>query len=142
MGINGFRVKLVAFALGASLAGLAGTVSAHVTYSVVPSPYQFAGAVPPNSAFLLAAVVLGGMGTVSGPVLGAALLYLIPEQLTFLKKYELFAFGLALVLLMRFRPEGVIPNRRRQLEFHEDDTLLVPGQRTVGDDSAATTAGA
>lgn len=48
MGINGFRVKLIAFALGATLAGLAGTVSAHVTYSVVPTPYQFAGSTPPT----------------------------------------------------------------------------------------------
>jgi branched-chain amino acid transport system permease protein len=132
MGINGFRVKLIAFALGASLAGLAGTVSAHVTYSVVPTPYQFAGAAPPNSAFLLAAVVLGGMGTVSGPVLGAALLYLIPEKLGFLERYELFAFGVALILIMRFRPEGIIPNRRRQLEFHEDDATAAA--RPLGDD--------
>ncbi|MDJ0344484.1 branched-chain amino acid ABC transporter permease [Streptomyces sp. H10-C2] len=126
MGINGFRVKLVAFALGASLAGLAGTVSAHVTYSVTPAPYQFAGAAPPNSAFLLAAVVLGGMGTVNGPLLGAALLYLIPEKLAFLQNYELFAFGIALILIMRFRPEGIIADRRRKLEFHEDGGLLLP----------------
>ncbi|MEW2548775.1 branched-chain amino acid ABC transporter permease [Streptomyces sp. NPDC047002] len=126
MGINGFRVKLIAFALGATLAGLAGTVSAHVTYSVVPTPYQFAGAAPPNSAFLLAAVVLGGMGTVGGPILGAVLLYLIPEKLGFLQNYELLAFGIALILLMRFRPEGIIPNRRRQLEFHETGQLDVP----------------
>ncbi|MFE7839753.1 branched-chain amino acid ABC transporter permease [Streptomyces sp. NPDC057474] len=120
MGINGFRVKLIAFALGAALAGLAGTVQAHVTYTVTPEQYQFAAVVPPNSAFLLAAVVLGGMGTISGPLVGAALLYLIPAKLQFLDDYQLFAFGLALVLLMRFRPEGLIPNRRRQLEFHED----------------------
>ncbi|MFC8132523.1 branched-chain amino acid ABC transporter permease [Streptomyces sp. NPDC057302] len=125
MGINGFRVKLIAFALGATLAGLAGTVQAHVTYTVTPEQYQFANTVPPNSAFLLAAVVLGGMGTISGPLVGAALLYLIPSKLSFLGDYQLFAFGLALVLLMRFRPEGLIPNRRRQLEFHEAD--LAPG---------------
>ncbi|WP_327237092.1 branched-chain amino acid ABC transporter permease [Streptomyces sp. NBC_01317] len=119
MGINGFRVKLIAFALGATLAGLAGTVQAHVTYTVTPEQYQFAHVVPPNSAFLLAAVVLGGMGTISGPLVGAALLYLIPAKLQFLGNYQLLAFGLALVLLMRFRPEGLIPNRRRQLEFHE-----------------------
>ncbi|MEU1132118.1 branched-chain amino acid ABC transporter permease [Streptomyces sp. NPDC005900] len=126
MGINGFRVKLIAFALGASLAGLAGTVQAHVTYTVTPEQYQFANTVPPNSAFLLAAVVLGGMGTISGPLVGAALLYLIPNKLAFLGDYQLFAFGLALVLLMRFRPEGLIPNRRRQLEFHEAE--LAPGE--------------
>lgn len=120
MGINGFRVKLIAFALGATLAGLAGSVQAHVTYTVTPEQYQFAHVVPPNSAFLLAAVVLGGMGTIAGPLVGAALLYLIPAKLQFLGDYQLFAFGLALVLLMRFRPEGLIPNRRRQLEFHEE----------------------
>ncbi|MEU4873555.1 branched-chain amino acid ABC transporter permease [Streptomyces sp. NPDC021608] len=120
MGINGFRVKLIAFAVGASLAGLAGTVQAHVTYTVTPEQYLFAGPIPPNSAFLLAAVVLGGMGTISGPLIGAALLFLIPNKLQFLGDYQLLAFGLALILLMRFRPEGLIPNRRRQLEFHED----------------------
>ncbi|MER6150173.1 branched-chain amino acid ABC transporter permease [Streptomyces hirsutus] len=120
MGINGFRVKLIAFALGATLAGLAGTVQAHVTYTVTPEQYMFAHVVPPNSAFLLAAVVLGGMGTISGPLVGAALLYLIPAKLQFLGDYQLIAFGLALVLLMRFRPEGLIPNRRRQLEFHAE----------------------
>ena len=142
MGINGFRVKLVAFALGAALAGLAGTVSAHVTYSVVPTPYQFAGSTPPNSAFLLAAVVLGGMGTVAGPLLGAALLYLLPEKLVFLQDKSLLAFGIALILLMRFRPEGIIANRRRQLEFHETGQLDVPKQTTLTDEPAVTKAGA
>ncbi|MER6627083.1 branched-chain amino acid ABC transporter permease [Streptomyces sp. NPDC000987] len=142
MGINGFRVKLIAFALGASLAGLAGTVSAHVTYSVVPNPYQFAGSTPPNSAFLLAAVVLGGMGTVAGPLLGAALLYLLPEKLDFLQDKSLLAFGIALILLMRFRPEGIIANRRRQLEFHETGQLDVPDTETLTDEPAVTKAGA
>ncbi|MGV9274238.1 branched-chain amino acid ABC transporter permease [Streptomyces griseosporeus] len=142
MGINGFRVKLIAFALGASLAGLAGTVSAHVTYSVVPTPYQFAGSTPPNSAFLLAAVVLGGMGTVAGPLLGAALLYLIPEKLVFLQDKSLLAFGIALILLMRFRPEGIVANRRRQLEFHETGQLDVPETTTLTDEPAVTKAGA
>ncbi|MET8098747.1 branched-chain amino acid ABC transporter permease [Streptomyces sp. NPDC005236] len=146
MGINGFRVKLVAFALGASLAGLAGTVSAHVGYSVNPAPYQFAGSVPPNSAFLLAAVVLGGMGTVSGPILGATLLYLLPEKLQFLKEYQLLAFGVALVVLMRFRPEGIIANRRNQLEFHEsddsDETVHIPEQGLPDSTVGVTKAGA
>ncbi|MFF2776199.1 branched-chain amino acid ABC transporter permease [Streptomyces sp. NPDC058052] len=121
MGINGFRVKLIAFALGAGLAGLAGTVQAHVTYTVTPEQYLFAGPIPPNSAFLLAAVVLGGMGTMSGPLVGAALLFLIPNKLQFMGEYQLFAFGVALVLIMRFRPEGIVADKRRQLEFHEHD---------------------
>lgn len=120
MGINGFRVKLIAFALGATLAGLAGAVQAHVNYTVTPDQYVFANAVPPNSAFLLAAVVLGGMGTISGPLVGGALLFMIPNKLQFLGEYQLLVFGVALVILMRLRPEGLIPNRRNQLELHKD----------------------
>ncbi|MFG2623554.1 branched-chain amino acid ABC transporter permease [Streptomyces sp. NPDC048473] len=129
MGINAFRLKLLAFALGATLAGLAGTVQAHVNYTVTPEQYQFAGSVPPNSAFLLAAVILGGMGTLSGPFVGAALLYLIPAKLQFMQDYQLFLFGIALILLMRFRPEGLVADRRKQLEFHENDPIDVPEPR-------------
>lgn len=129
MGINAFRLKLLAFALGATLAGLAGTVQAHVNYTVTPEQYQFAGSVPPNSAFLLAAVILGGMGTLSGPLVGAALLYLIPAKLQFMQDYQLLLFGVALILLMRLRPEGLVADRRKQLEFHETDQLDVPAPR-------------
>ncbi|MFF3627425.1 branched-chain amino acid ABC transporter permease [Streptomyces sp. NPDC002164] len=129
MGINSFRLKLLAFALGATLAGLAGTVQAHVNYTVTPEQYQFAGSVPPNSAFLLAAVILGGMGTLSGPLVGAALLYLIPAKLQFMQDYQLFLFGVALILLMRLRPEGLVADRRKQLEFHETDQPDVPEPR-------------
>ncbi|MEU0987004.1 branched-chain amino acid ABC transporter permease [Streptomyces sp. NPDC005953] len=142
MGINGFRVKLIAFALGATLAGLAGTVQAHVQHTVVPEMYQFAGPVPPNSAFLLAAVILGGMGTVTGPLLGATLLYMIPAKLQFLQDYQLLGFGLALILLMRFRPEGLIANRRAQLEYHETDQLDVPDKGLTGPGVGITKAGA
>ncbi|WP_316521662.1 branched-chain amino acid ABC transporter permease [Kitasatospora brasiliensis] len=138
MGINGFRLKLLAFALGALLAGLAGTVQAHVSYTVTPDQYTFAEALPPNSAFLLAAVILGGMGTISGPLVGATLLFLIPKKLEFLADYQLLAFGAALIVLMRVRPEGLIPNRRRQLEFHE---AAVPAQG-ADEPTALTKAGA
>lgn len=144
MGINAFRLKLLAFALGATLAGLAGTVQAHVNYTVTPEQYQFAGSVPPNSAFLLAAVILGGMGTLSGPFVGAALLYLIPAKLQFMQDYQLFLFGIALVLLMRFRPEGLVADRRKQLEFHDnDETTAVPEPRQPEEaDAGITKAGA
>jgi branched-chain amino acid transport system permease protein len=120
MGINGYRFKLLAFGLGASLAGLAGTINAHLLNTVTPDQYNFSATSPPNSAFLLAAVVLGGMGTITGPLLGAALLYLVPYKLQFFNNKQLLLFGLALILMMRFRPEGLVPSRRRQLEFHED----------------------
>ncbi|MEU7639401.1 branched-chain amino acid ABC transporter permease [Streptomyces sp. NPDC039016] len=126
MGINSFRLRLLAFALGAALAGLAGTVHVHVVTTATPEQFQFAGPQPPNSAFLLAAVILGGMGTLSGPLVGAALLFLIPAKLDFLQDYQLLLFGIALVLLMRLRPEGLVPDRRKQLEFHAPDRPDTP----------------
>ncbi|MGY0488150.1 branched-chain amino acid ABC transporter permease [Streptomyces sp. WG-D5] len=125
MGIEGFRYKLLAFGLGASLAGLAGTVMAHLQTNAVPENYKFADTAPPNSAFLLAAVVLGGMGTVSGPLVGAALLYLVPAKFEFFSRYQMMLFGLALILMMRFRPEGLVPDRKHQLEFHDDPNAQI-----------------
>ena len=76
------------------------------------------------SAFLLAAIVLGGMGTVAGVLVGATILKLLPEKLRFIADYRLLIFGLVLVLMMRVRPEGLIANKRRKLEFHEEDEEL------------------
>ena len=120
MGVNVFGLKLLAFAVGAFLAGLAGTIKAHQDTSVSPDQYVFL-----ESAFLLAAVVLGGMGTVMGVLVGATVLKLLPEKLREVSDYRLLMFGLLLVIMMRFRPEGLVPNKRRQLEFHEEDTELV-----------------
>ncbi|MGJ6979010.1 branched-chain amino acid ABC transporter permease [Aestuariimicrobium soli] len=119
MGVNVFGLKLLAFAGGAFLAGLAGSVKAHVDTQATPEQYVFL-----ESAFLLAAVVLGGMGTVLGVIVGAVLLKLVPEKLRFLSEFRMLGFGLLMVLMMRFRPEGMIPNSRRQLEFHTDDQDL------------------
>jgi branched-chain amino acid transport system permease protein len=68
--------------------------------------------------------VLGGMGTIAGVLLGATILKLLPEKLRFFSEYRLLIFGLLLVLMMRFRPEGLVASRRRQLEFHEEDEAL------------------
>ena len=119
MGVNVFGLKLFAFAGGAFLAGVAGSVKAHQDVSVTPDQYNFL-----QSAFLLAAIVLGGMGTVLGVLIGATLLILLPEKLRFVSEFRLLLFGLTLVIMMRFRPEGLIASRRRQLEFHEDDEDL------------------
>jgi branched-chain amino acid transport system permease protein len=119
MGVNVFGLKLFAFAGGAFLAGLAGTIKAHQDLAVSPDQYVFL-----ESAFLVAAIVLGGMGTVAGVLVGATILKLLPEKLRFLADYRLLMFGLLLVAMMRFRPEGLVPNKRRALEFHEDDQEL------------------
>jgi branched-chain amino acid transport system permease protein len=64
------------------------------------------------------------MGTVAGVLVGATILKLLPEKLRFVADYRLLIFGLVLVLMMRFRPEGLVASQRRKLEFHEDDEEL------------------
>ena len=115
MGVNTVRMKLLAFAIGAFLAGAAGTLNSHLTTQVDPTSYRF-----DESILLLAAVVLGGMGTIGGAILGSTLLLLLPEKLRFFNEKRILVFGVALILMMRFRPEGIVPNRRRQREFHDD----------------------
>ncbi|MFC0625201.1 ABC transporter permease subunit [Kribbella deserti] len=119
MGVNIFGLKLLAFAVGAFLAGLAGTIKAHQDVSVTPDQYVFL-----ESAFLVAAIVLGGMGTIAGVLIGATVLKLMPEKLRFFAENRLLLFGLVLILMMRFRPEGLVASKRRQLEFHEEDEEL------------------
>ena len=123
-GINTTALKLLAFGIGAFLAGAAGSLNAHENSAVTPDQFMFL-----NSALLLAAVVLGGMGSVGGAVVGSLLLFVIPEKLRPFGDLRLLLFGVALVLMMRFRPEGIIVNRRRAREFHEpagDDALSAP----------------
>ena len=129
MGVNTFGLKLLAFAGGAFLAGIAGSVKAHVDVSVTPDQYIFL-----ESAFLVAGIVLGGMGTVGGVLVGAAVLKLLPEKLRFFDDYRLLSFGLLLVVMMRFRPEGLLPDERRQLEFHDEDEDLA---EEIAEDVAA-----
>jgi hypothetical protein len=119
MGVNVFGLKLFAFAVAPSSPAWPGR--SRRTRTPCPSPDQY---IFLESAFLLAAVVLGGMGTVAGVLVGATILKLLPEKLRFFSEYRLLIFGLLLVVMMRFRPEGLVASKRRQLEFHEDDEAL------------------
>jgi ABC-type branched-subunit amino acid transport system permease subunit len=141
MGINTVSTKLLAFAIGASTAGLAGVFYASKLSSVTPDQFGFT-----VSFTALAMVVLGGMGNTWGVILGAFIIYEIQSQ--GLKQLDAFAkslnvppiplgpitidlgtinffnyqyllYGLALVLMMLLRPEGLFPSRRRRQELHE-----------------------
>jgi branched-chain amino acid transport system permease protein len=114
MGVNTVALKLLAFAIGAFIAGAAGTMNAHLNTAVNPDSYTFL-----ESILLLAAVVLGGMGTIPGALIGSTLLVLLPEKLRFFQDKRLLIFGAALVLMMRFRPEGIAPSYRRRSELKE-----------------------
>ncbi len=115
MGVNTLRMKLWAFAFGASTAGAAGVMHATRTNFVSPNSFQII-----TSILVLAMVVLGGMGSLIGPMVGAAAIIIIPE---ILRDYvpsgvRFMAFGAILVVMMIFRPEGLIPSRRVQAEQH------------------------
>jgi ABC-type branched-subunit amino acid transport system permease subunit len=133
-GLNTVTTKLLAFALGASTAGFAGVFNASKLTLV--SPDQFLSTV---SFSILAMVVLGGMGNIWGVALGAFVIYTI--QIVLLKQlnaffaelhvpilqdinfvqYQFLLYGLALVLMMLFRPEGLFPSQRRKRELHAVD---------------------
>jgi branched-chain amino acid transport system permease protein len=103
IGIHPARFKLYAFTLGAALAGLGGVLYAHFIRYV--TPYDF-GFIP--SIYVLVMVVLGGLGTVRGPVFGACFLTLLPELFRFVQDYRNLIYGLTLVLLMLYEPRGFL----------------------------------
>ncbi len=133
-GVNTVVTKLLAFALGASTAGLAGVFIAAKLQTVTPNLFRF-----DVSFTVLAMVVLGGMGNVWGVAVGAFVVFMI--QSVFLKQLNLFfdnahvpflqdinfldyqflLYGIALVAMMLLRPEGLFPSRRRRRELHTDE---------------------
>jgi branched-chain amino acid transport system permease protein len=106
MGINTTVAKLQAFAVGASFAGVAGGLLASWQRSVFPDNFLFQ-----ESINILAMVILGGMGSVLGVIVGAAIIVALPELFRDLSLYRMLAFGLMLMVLMIFRPQGLLPAR-------------------------------
>ncbi|MGE5471875.1 MAG: ABC transporter permease subunit [Bacteroidota bacterium] len=130
VGIDTRNLKLLAFAMGASFGGIAGGIFAAMQGFVSPESFSLN-----ESIMILAMVVLGGMGHIPGVILGAVLLSILPEalrygvgplqtavfgkQLVDPESLRLLVFGLALVLVMRFRPAGLWPSPQRQRELAE-----------------------
>jgi branched-chain amino acid transport system permease protein len=151
MGINTVTTKLLAFAIGASTSGLAGVYLS--SKLAIVSPTQFGFTV---SFTVLAMVVLGGMGNIWGVAAGALVVYEIQTQglkqlnnffegfppihlgplnidlstINFLN-YQYLLYGLALVLMMLLRPEGLFPSRRRKAELHDTEDAEMTNQELV-----------
>jgi branched-chain amino acid transport system permease protein len=138
MGVPLVRTKLLSYALGAALGGMSGAFLGSYLTNITSDSFQFA-----FSIYVLAMIILGGLGSIWGVVLGAiALTYinytLIPDTLnglpgTFGLDFQLAdlsfgIFGFLLVIMMVLRPEGLLPERRRKLEFEEgvgvDDQMI------------------
>lgn len=103
MGINLARYKLESFALGTFLAGIGGGLYAHFISYINPSDFGFL-----KSVDILSMIVLGGLGSVPGAVIGAAVLSAAPEFLRFMSQYRMLVYGALLVFLMVFRPNGLL----------------------------------
>ena len=133
MGIDTTRIKLLAFAMGASFGGIAGGMFSAIQGFISPESF-----ILNESVMVLAMVVLGGMGNIWGVVLGAILLSFVPEVLRYTVEpaqmalfgkmwiepevLRMLLFGFAMVLMMLFRPAGILPSALRKRELAKDDS--------------------
>jgi branched-chain amino acid transport system permease protein len=114
MGINLVATKLMAFGTGAAFGGLAGAIFASKLQSVYPTSFSFL-----VSIYVLALIIIGGMGSIPGVIVGALALVGLPELLREVGDYRYLFFGALLVVMMLVRPEGLIPEARRAQELEE-----------------------
>jgi branched-chain amino acid transport system permease protein len=112
LGLNPTRIKLSAFTLGAMFAGFGGAFFAARQGLVNPESFTFI-----ESALILAIVVLGGMGSQVGVILAAILLTVLPELAREFAEYRMLMFGLVMVLMMMWRPQGLLPMKRPHVEL-------------------------
>ena len=119
LGISLVRSKLLAYGLGAAFAGLAGSIFATMVASVYPSSFQLL-----ISINVLALIIIGGMGSLPGVIVGAAALVGLPELLREFGEYRYLFYGAVLIIMMRIRPEGLWPSPVRRRELHSDDQIL------------------
>ena len=102
-GIDVSRYQILTFIIGTAIAGLAGGIYAHRMGYICSSDFAFV-----ISIQILSMVVIGGIGTIRGPIFGALLLTFLPEALRFADNYRSFVYGTLLVLMVRFMPSGLI----------------------------------
>ncbi len=114
MGINVLRYKLLAFTVGASFAGFGGAVFAARQGSIFPENFSLM-----VSINVLCLIIIGGMGNIPGVILGAVILIGLPEVLREIQQYRMLVFGALLVIMMVFRPEGLLPSAKRKTELKE-----------------------
>jgi branched-chain amino acid transport system permease protein len=113
-GVSTVNYKLLAFSLGATTGCLSGALFAVQLQSVFPGSFDVL-----VSITVLAVIILGGMGSIPGVVVGAIVLIGLPQLLREFAEYRLLVYGGVLVAMMLLRPEGLIPNRSRQRELHD-----------------------
>ncbi|GIV84464.1 MAG: branched-chain amino acid ABC transporter permease [Candidatus Roseilinea sp.] len=113
MGVDLVRAKLMAFAIGATFAGVAGQLYAARQVNIFPDNFSLFVSID-----ALALIIVGGMGSIPGVVLGAIALKGLPEVLRGVDEYRIVLFAALLVVMMITRPEGLLPSERRRMELH------------------------
>lgn len=131
MGISVAGIRVITFALGAALVGMAGAMQAH--YVLVISPHDLGFFVSLNYIIFL---LFGGMYTIWGPIVGAVILTVLPEALRFANEYRLILYGLIIVAVVLWRPEGLIKRRPTGVGRRLFGWTLVPDRGTRGAMSA------
>ena len=126
MGINLVATKLLAFGTGAAFSALSGAIFATKLTSVYPHSMNVM-----ISINILCVIIVGGMGSIPGVIVGAAALVGLPELLREFAEYRLLVYGFALVVMMLVRPEGLWPEAVRRREFHEDIEETEPAPSTA-----------
>ncbi|MDR7435920.1 MAG: hypothetical protein QN189_12450 [Armatimonadota bacterium] len=132
MGINLINAKLLAFGIGASFAGVAGAIFASMVGSVFPHSFNLF-----ISINVLALLIVGGLGSLPGVVVGSLALIGLPELLREFSEFRLLVYGAALVAMMLLRPEGLWPEPVRRRELREFE----PGVQPVAEEALAGTKG-
>ena len=103
MGVSPIRGKLTAFVIGTVFAGLGGALYAHYVRFISPGDFNF-----PMSVTMMSVIVLGGIGTLWGPVIGAVILGVLPEIFRPLIDYRMLVYSILLLMMIRFQPEGIL----------------------------------
>lgn len=119
MGVSIIRYKLLAFAMGAGVGSLGGVFFAAKIGSIFPNSFGLL-----VSINVLSVIILGGLGSIPGVIIGSAVLVGLPELLREFAEFRLLIYGAILVAIMILRPEGLIPNKRRQRELHAAEAEL------------------
>jgi branched-chain amino acid transport system permease protein len=135
MGISTVKYKLLAFGMGAAVGCLGGSLFAVQIGNLNPGT-SFTLLV---SITVLAVIILGGMGSIPGVVVGALALIGIPNLLSEFEQFKLLLYGAVLILIMILKPEGLIPNVRRLRELHEDEREQDAWLKHAGDASTDAT---
>jgi len=109
MGVPVLRYKIWSFSIGAAVGGAAGVIFASKAMFVAPDMFTFN-----VSVLILSCVVFGGMGNIWGVIVGATILAYLPERIRFISTARQLVFGLALVIIMNVRPDGLLPRKKRE----------------------------